>query len=467
MSRINTNVNSLIATRVLNTNNNTLNKNLERLSTGLRINRGADDPAGLIASEALRADKTALAAAIGNAERANSMIATAEGALNEISTMLTKLQDLVGEAANKGGLTQEEIDANQVQVDGIIGTINRIASQTSFAGKKLLDGSQDFNITATATNTTDVVINSAKVGSSDVTATVAVTTAATRAAAAAGIKQTLTADLTVEIAGAKGSQAFTFSTGATAAQMVSAINAAKDATGVSAVANAGAVDIGSIEYGADQFVSVKLVSGAAADVTTGVSKGGDAVVNINGMKAAVDGYKVSLRNSNLNMDLVMTSAFAGAVGTSDVVIKTGGGGMTFSLSPNIGIGGREVIGIGSMGAHSLGTAALGHLSDITTGQSKNLTDKAEDAQKIVAASIKQVASLRGKLGSFQNDTLGSTINSLNVALENVSAAESAIRDSDFATETSSMTRTQILVNAATSVLAMANSAPQAVLGLLR
>src|SRR5688500_7263125 len=136
MSRINTNVSSLIAQRVLRKNNNSLNTSLERLSTGLKINRGADNPAGLIASENLRAEKAGLAQAIDNAERASNIIGTAEGGLAEISSLLTEVQTLVSQAANTGGLSSEELAANQLQVDSILSTINRIAQSTSFNGAK-------------------------------------------------------------------------------------------------------------------------------------------------------------------------------------------------------------------------------------------------------------------------------------------------------------------------------------------
>src|SRR5438309_9524823 len=116
MSRINTNVSSLVAQRVLRTNNNNLNTSLQRLSTGLKINTGADDPAGLIASEALKAEQTGITTAIDNANRATNIIGTAEGGLNEVSSLLNQLQGLVNQSANTGGLSQDEIKANQLQV---------------------------------------------------------------------------------------------------------------------------------------------------------------------------------------------------------------------------------------------------------------------------------------------------------------------------------------------------------------
>src|SRR3954462_10829597 len=105
MSRINTNVSSLIAQRVLNKNNDQRNTSLARLSTGLKINTGADNPAGLIASENLRAEKVGISTAIDNATRAGNIIGTAEGGLNEVSSLLTEVQGLVGQAAHTGGLS--------------------------------------------------------------------------------------------------------------------------------------------------------------------------------------------------------------------------------------------------------------------------------------------------------------------------------------------------------------------------
>src|ERR1041384_3169745 len=107
---------------------------LERLSTGLKINSGADNPAGLIASENLRAEKTGITTAIDNAQRASNIIGTAEGGRSGVSSLLTEIQGLVSQSANSGGLSQEEVDANQLQVDSILSTVNRIAQSTSFQG---------------------------------------------------------------------------------------------------------------------------------------------------------------------------------------------------------------------------------------------------------------------------------------------------------------------------------------------
>ena len=128
MSRINQNIPSLIAQRVLGNQNKGMAQSLQRLSTGYRINRGADDPAGLIASENLRAEKSAINSAITNSQRADQVVNVAEGGLQEVSNMLVELQGLVGATANEAGVSQEERDANQLQIDSILQTIDRIAT---------------------------------------------------------------------------------------------------------------------------------------------------------------------------------------------------------------------------------------------------------------------------------------------------------------------------------------------------
>src|SRR4051794_4331747 len=164
MGRINTNVSSLIAQRVLNKNNDQLNTSLQRLSTGLKINTGADNPAGLIASENLRSEKAGITQAIDNAGRASNIIGTAEGGLSEVSNLLTQLQSLVGQSANSGGLSNEEVQANQLQVDSILQTINRISQSTSFQGKKLLNGNYAYTTSGVASTQFDnVQINSARI----------------------------------------------------------------------------------------------------------------------------------------------------------------------------------------------------------------------------------------------------------------------------------------------------------------
>lgn len=466
MSRINTNVSSLIAQRVLTKNNNALNTSLERLSTGLKINKGADNPAGLIASENLRAEKAGISQAIDNAERASNIVGTAEGGLSEISNLLTELQSLVGEAANSGGLSSEEISANQLQVDSILSTINRIAGTTSFQGKKLLNGSLDYTTSGVAsTAISDLRINAARLGTaSSLSVTVQVVTSG-QTAAISYTGGTTTSAVTIELAGNLGTEQLSFASGTAASGIIAAVNALKDVTGISATSAAGnTVSFNSIEYGASQFVSVKALSGT---FTTDVQKddGQDADVLVNGAAATVDGLDVSFRAGTLDAEFRLVDDF-NIPGSSTFQIT--GGGASFSLGSKVREADKISLGIGAVTTGSLGTKSTGYLDSLKSGGDNAINgDNLNDAQKIVDSAIKQVSQLRGRLGAFQKYTLGSTINNLGVALENVTASESAIRDTDFAQETANLTRSQILSQAASTVLSQANASPQAALRLLQ
>ncbi|NLF30971.1 MAG: flagellin [Planctomycetes bacterium] len=467
MSRINTNVSALISARVLGANNQKLNKTLERLSTGYRINGGSDDPAGLIASERLRGELSAIKSAMGNAERASGIVSTAEGALAEISDKLVEMQELIAGAASSGGLTAEEIKANQTQIDGIITSINRIANETSFNGDKLLDGSKGFKTTTTNAYAQNVSVNMAKgIQDADFDVDIAVATEATQASLAVAATNTGGAENTVtyEITGYKGSATLTFGDGATAADISNAVMAVRDVTGVY---SSGAANLVADGYGEDYFVRVEIIDGTdAGGITTGYDEGSDAVVTINGVNASVDGYQASVRTETLDISFTMTDDLVSDDTKTETITIEKGGGATFLLSPNVGLGGQETIGINAVHAYRLGDDAIGTLADIATGKSKDLTTNAEDAQKIVAAAIEEVATMRGRLGSFLNNTVDMTINSLGITYENVAAAESVIRDTDFAEATAELTRNQVLVQAANSVLGIAASTPQSVLGLL-
>ena len=166
MSRINTNVTSLVAQQRLGRNNADLQTALARLSTGLRINAAKDDPAGLIASENLRRDITVVNKAITNSERASQLIATTEGALGQVSNLLNDIRGLVTEAANSGALSADQLAANQLQVDSSLEAIDRISQVTTFQGSRLLDGSLDFITTAGTgfATITDLNIDQANLG---------------------------------------------------------------------------------------------------------------------------------------------------------------------------------------------------------------------------------------------------------------------------------------------------------------
>ncbi len=498
MSRINTNTQSLLAQRVLGANNKALNTSLERLSTGLRINRGADDPAGLIASENLRSEQASITAAIGNAERADQVINIAEGGLQEINSLLLEVQSLVGQSANDAGLSSEEKAANQLQIDSILQTIDRISSATSFQGTKLLNGSFDFTVSSQATTVSDFNINAAKLSPGENREVqVLVTQSAQRAGVflslgAASLDLTASTDkFTFEVAGSAGSREFTFASGTTLTDATSQINTFKSITGISAAVSGTGIVLKSTEFGSDEFVAVDIVSdgGQAGAVLTlsstdtgtatpGSATAYSAVTNpirdagqdvgaiINGISATADGRTARINTDFLDVELTLTAAASQTPQAINALTITGGGAR-FNLGPNVDINSQVSVGISNVAARNLGSLANGFLDQLGSSQSANVEDgDLEEAQRIVNDAISQVSNLRGRLGAFQSNTIGATIRSLGVALENTAAAESAIRDTDFAEETAALTRAQILVQASTNTLSIANSQPQNVLSLL-
>lgn len=164
MTRINTNLSSLTAQNILSRNQQNLQTSLTRLSTGLRINSGKDDPGGLIASEVLRSEITSINASISNSQRANNIVATADAALSQVSSLLNDIRGLVQASANKGAISAAEIAANQVQVDSALESITRIGQTTVFGGDKLLNGSKAFNVTGSVSplfaSTADIQVSS-------------------------------------------------------------------------------------------------------------------------------------------------------------------------------------------------------------------------------------------------------------------------------------------------------------------
>jgi flagellin len=491
MSRINSNVSSMIAQRVNALNQRSLSGTLEKLSTGFRVNRGSDDPAGLITSENLRGEIKGISAAIGNAQRAEQVMNIAEGGLQEISNMLVEVQSLVGQTANEAGVSAEEREANQLQIDNILASIDRIANSTSFQGTKLLNGNYDYTLSgnySAADGFSDVTVNSVKL-SDTAGASRAVTVTVTQSAQTARVALALSAgvldnggsgSVTFEVAGARGAQQFSFASGTANSAIVGAINAFTEAIGVSASLSGSDVRINSTGFGSESFVRVREIANANPStnfVTTGApgaatqesrAVGRDAQVNINGVVATARGLtaRVALEGFDVSVSLLGDNAI-NVAGASETFYVTGGGA-DFNLAPDVNLAGKVSLGIETVTTSNLGNAVSGFLSELKSGGSANVQNgNLTKAQEVLDLATKQVSSLRGRLGAFTKNVVGSTINSLGVALENTMAAESAIRDTDFAAETAQMTRNQILVQASTQALSLANSAPQSVLQLMR
>ncbi len=264
-------------------------------------------------------------------------------------------------------------------------------------------------------------------------------------------------------------------------------------------AHTAGLKLSSSEYGRNAFVSVKVVNAAgitgtgvgiyglqAGDFgtasTTGFAfnsttatngyrdNGQDVAATINGIAATSNGRKARINTDFLDVEVTFNDASgnntAQTLGAVNAFTITGGGA-DFQLAGAVDIAGKVSIGVQDIATRKLGSSIVGYLSDLGSGKSLNVVNgDLNKAQKVVAEAINIVSSTRGRLGAFQKNTVGATIRSLGVSLENTSAAESSIRDADFAKETAALTRNQILVSASTNILALANSQPQAALQLL-
>jgi len=475
MARINTNVPALVAQTNLRRSQRDLQTSLERLASGLRINRGADDPAGLIVSENLRSEIAGVTQAIDNSQRAINVIATAEGALNEVAALLVDIQDLIVEAANKGALSDDEIRANQLQIDSAIESITRIANTTTFAGRMLLNGELDYVTSGVdASHIETLQVRGANFGTATfVPVNVNVTVSAQKAELQFR-GAVVTNTVTLEVRGNRGVQTLTIASGTTAAQLVQAVNNVSDSTGVQAelLGTTSGVRFLSEGYGSKSFVSIEplgmLSQGSfttydADGAARRRDEGRDVLAMVNGSAATGDGLGIVLNTSMLDLTLTLAESFG--VGSTNFAITAGGA--LFQLGPRVDSNQQTSLGIQSIAASRLGNGAVGFLSEIAEGGGKSLIDgQARAASLIVEEAIRQVSVLRGRLGAFEKNTLQTNINQLQITRENLTASESSIRDTDFAAETSRLTRNQILVNAGTSILALANSTPQSVLSLL-
>jgi len=469
MTRISTNVIALRSLANLRASYTDLGTALRRLSTGLRINEAGDDPAGLVISELLHDERACLGQAVENCQRVSNMVATAEGALNEVNVLLAQIRSLVVESASSGSLSREELDANQLVIDSAVSSINRIANSTSFGGTNLLDGHFEYTTSNVATSAiVDLELRSVLWGSAGYLDVNVVVSAPAELAVLQFVGPGLGASgASIEIAGDDGSQSLTFAGSASLSAMAFAVNGTSDATGVAALVSGGTLYFTSTGYGSDNYISIEPVHGTfdvqdalgnPADHALGV----DAAGTVNGAAAVGRGTTLMLNSTDLDLALTVTDGFAGSTS-----FQVTGGGAVFQLGADPSASNQARLSIGSIAASSLGSGRFGYLSDIVTGGAAALsTGNFSTALGIVDAAIEQVSSLRGRLGAFLANTVEPGIEFLNVALENVAASQSSIRDADFAVETSNLARAQILVQAGVSVLSVANSVPDSVLQLL-
>lgn len=481
--RINTNIPAQTALRNLQNTNLTFQGSIERLSSGMRINSAADDPAGLIISEGMRSQIKGLDQAIRNSQDAINMAKTAEGSLDEIQRLLREIRGLAVSSANTAVVDSNVLQANQSQIRSTIASINRIAEQTQFGSKKLLDGTAGVlaNVTS-VTNVSSIYVGGTFSGESTASGPITLTrvSAATRASVAA--TQTFaSANAIVPTAGSFVINGYSFTTSGneTLQTIVNRINTVSGTTGVTAqiVPNGGNVSVSLVQntYGSQFGVSFFDPSGILNGTASATSTGTDAVFNVAMTTAGNPAVRTSLftggrgpQESGLKLSdtfgntiLVNENGNANAAATQVGVVTAG------TVRFQIGAFADQNVGFAmpTVFADRLGTGVLPGNSiatlDVTTQQG------AQDAIKIIDDAVTQLARLRGELGSFQKNFLESTARSLQIAQENLTATESTIRDADMAQEITQYTRLQILQQSGMSVLAQANQLPNNILQLLR
>ena len=278
----------------------------------------------------------------------------------------------------------------------------------------------------------------------------------------------LTADLVLEVGGESGFETFNFGSGTTISQIATALNTVSDATGVTATVSGANLQLKSSEYGSDAFVSAKALSGAfgtvdSANASSTRNNGANVRARINGVTATGDGLRASLNTSTLDLNFVVNKQFQDGDSFSFSIT---GGGATFQIGPDVVSNQQARIGLQGVSTATLGGVS-GKLFEVRSGGAKNLATDVKGAARVVDEVISTVTGLRGRLGAFQRTTLESNIITLGATLENLTAAESAIRDADFAAESANLTRAQILVQSGTAVLQISNTQPQNVLALLQ
>jgi flagellin len=496
---VNTNVPALNAQRNLETSGIQLNRALQRLSSGLRVNSAADDAAGLAISTRLGAQVRGLNQAIRNANDGVGILQTAEGALSEITNIVTRIKELSVQSANGTNSTSDRGSLN-AEVQSLISEVTRIATQTKFGSTAILDGSFSaaFQVGTEAGQTVSATVANYKASalSGSVASQTLTFQADVDAVGAADANTYLGVDSStdLQVSGPKGAafarattasdDTASFLEGARSGVAVAkVINEISSTTGVVATAQAATYTTGGA------FANAIDIDGTTNTLSV---NGQNVVVNLNGGTAA------ARRQQFIDAVNSQVSGVTAAAGSGTSVVLTAADGRNISLAANgaaANTTGGEVFGFttavstesvvarGSVRLQAAGTitTTLGDAATqaqvggegttaatSTTLISLNIStvSGASTALLVADAILDTISSGRGDLGALQN-RLTSTVANLGVVSEKVSEARSRILDADFAAETAALTKGQILQQAGIAILSQANSQPQAVLSLLR
>ena len=404
---INTNIMALNAYNNLQNTQMDLSSSLEKLSSGYRINKAADDASGLVISEGLQSQISGLTQATSNAQNGISVVQTAEGALSSVQSMLQRVRDLVIESANTGANDDTARQAAQNEIVQLRNEIDQVANTTSFGNEQLLDGSFGAQAARVSSVTTGLAAG-AVVNSASTTFTLVVDSGA-----AASLSVTVTV---------------TTGTYATAASYQAELQADVSAQTAAAAGFTGSVTVNVRDLGGGAW-SVEFVRNA--------SNSGD----------------------KLTTEAVGTSLVGIAAASATTTVNNGG---VFQVGANVTANNQITLSISDARITGWTDGAFTALAGIDVTN----TSTYASAQTLVDGALNEVSNDRGQLGAVQN-RFQATISNLQTTTQNLTASESSIVDTDMSLEMVNFTKDQILLQAGTAMLAQANAAPQTILKLLQ
>ena len=515
---INTNVASLTAQRNLGMSQASLNTSIQRLSSGLRINSAKDDAAGLAISERFTSQIRGLNQAVRNANDGISLAQTAEGALASSGNILQRVRELAVQSANATNSASDR-QALNAEVNQLTSELDRIAKTTDFNGRKLLDGSftsaafqvganANQTITATSSNFSTSAYGNYRIGGKVAATTggagdLTLGSTACAVVAQGDVGASNIGGGTLDVNGAYGNETITYAAGASAKDVAALVNAQTEKTGVSATAR---TEIGLSGLTAGNSYTLKLASDNSDANAVTISFTVGAQLNNDGLSDAAKAFNdaaaktgVTARVNDTGTGLVLTNAAGNDikvvndsvaantinVTNADGTALAGGAGASIAGAGGTGAFGTDDLvatgqitldssksfsavdsGGGASGGFLL--AATSTASQIQTVQNMDVStvDGANRTLAIVDAALSAISGQRASYGALQA-RFESTVNNLQTTSENTSAARGRILDADFAAETANLSRSQILQQAGTAMVAQANQLPQGVLALLR
>jgi len=482
--RINHNVAAVNAHRNLAAADSSMSKTLEKLSSGLKINRAADGPAALVISEQMRGQIAGLSQAIDNSETAVSMIQTTEANLNEVSRLLTSVRQLSVHAANEGVNDETMLEADQQEIQNALETIDRISNQAQFGNKRLLDGSQGASGSTTGAGLEFLAAGLETMDSRESGVAVNITQNASKAFGQGTVALTdeliqSGEDFTIIENGKMASYRTTLDDTVETAVQNLASQIEQNGLNVDLSLNDnGTMRVDHKEFGSAYGFQFSSSSAGVLGTDAGeieVSRAGEDIKGtINGESAIGSGQVLTGMEGTKSADGLQLR-FVGEAGTDGEIPEGGatvGRAYVSQNAMNFQVGGNhgqtagisvESVDTRTMANNIHNDSGFESVADIDVRTFQG----AQDAMKLIDNAITDVSARRGTLGAFQKNTLESNMSNLRIAHENLTSSESILRDVDMASEMATYTKNQIMTQSATAMLAQANQSPQNVLRLLQ